>query len=308
MPLRALVDGRELRVWDLTGEQWQALKRRSRTAAAALRMACCGAPAIAKTSRSSNPFFAHHPQDRPATTCRWASESVLHAGCKLLAALRARIAGWRVRTEAVATDGSWRADVLCRRGSCRVALEIQLARTGPEDLRLRQERYRRAGIRAAWFVPPGFCPEPSPALPAFALEVERHAPGTARVRLDDGVSGTPATLLPLDEFVAHLLRGRVSFEAEQVVRPLGSVIVVTAPDQCRRCARPFKHVVGVTNLAVGPARYRINGAPIVALRDLWHGDRWQAWALIRGLGRLRRQESSLSPLAPRAVSSWARST
>jgi hypothetical protein len=73
MPLRALVDGRELRVWDLTGEQWQALKRRSRTAAAALRMACCGAPAIAKTSRSSNPFFAHHPQDRPATTCRWAS-------------------------------------------------------------------------------------------------------------------------------------------------------------------------------------------------------------------------------------------
>lgn len=57
MPLRALVDGRELQVWDLTGEQWQELKRRSRTAEAALRMACCGAPAIAKTSRSGNPFF-----------------------------------------------------------------------------------------------------------------------------------------------------------------------------------------------------------------------------------------------------------
>jgi hypothetical protein len=70
MPLRALVDGHELQVWDLTGEQWQQLKRRSRTAAAALRMACCGAPAVAKTSRSGNPLFAHHPQARPITGCR----------------------------------------------------------------------------------------------------------------------------------------------------------------------------------------------------------------------------------------------
>ncbi len=53
MPLRALVDGRELQVWDLTGEAWQELKRRSRTAEAAIRMACCGAPAVAKTSRMS---------------------------------------------------------------------------------------------------------------------------------------------------------------------------------------------------------------------------------------------------------------
>jgi hypothetical protein len=69
------------------------------------------------------------------------------------------------------------------------------------ELRHRQERYRRAGIRGAWFVPPGFCPGPSPALPAFALEVARRAPGTARVRFGDGLSGTPATPLPLDGFV-----------------------------------------------------------------------------------------------------------
>jgi hypothetical protein len=299
MPLRALVDGRELQVWDLTGEQWQELKRRSRTAEAALRMACCGAPAIAKTSRSGNPFFAHHPQARPATACRWAAESALHAGCKLLAAAGARAAGWQVRTEVAAADGSWRADVLCRRGACRVALEIQLARTGLEDLRLRQERYRRAGIRGAWFVPPGFCPEPSPALPAFALKVERHAPEATWVRLDDGLSGTPATLLPLDGFVAHLLHGRVRFEPERIVRPLAGLIAVTAPDRCRRCAAPFEHVVGVTNIAVGPPRYCIDGASIVALRDLWQGDRRQAWTLICGLGRLRRQEPLLSPAAPR---------
>jgi hypothetical protein len=130
MPLRAMVDGREAHVWELTGEEWLGLKRRTRTAGAAIHMACCGAPAVAKTSRSGNPFFAHHPQTRPATACRWAAESALHAGCKLQAAAGARAAGWQVRTEAAAPDGSWRADVLCARGSTQVALEIQLARTG----------------------------------------------------------------------------------------------------------------------------------------------------------------------------------
>ena len=230
-------------------------------------MACCAAPAVAKTSRSGNPFFAHHPQVRSATACRWAAESALHAGCKLLAASGARAAGWQVRTEAAAEDGSWRANVLCCRGGCRVALEIQLAHTGPEDLRFRQEHYRRAGIRGAWFVPPGFCPGPSPALPAFALEVERHAPGTVRVRLD-GLSDTPATLLPLDGFVAHLWHGSVRFEPERVVRPLASLIAVTAPYDCRRCAAPFEHVVGVTSpsvrrtaisMALRSPRYAISG-------------------------------------------------
>ena len=105
MPLRALVDGRELQVWDLTGEEWQELKRRSRTAEAAIRMACCGAPAVTKTSRSGKTFFPHHPQGRPATACRWAAESALHAGCKLLAAAGARVAGWQVRTEVAAKTG-----------------------------------------------------------------------------------------------------------------------------------------------------------------------------------------------------------
>jgi hypothetical protein len=106
------------------------------------------------------------------------------------------------------------------------------------ELRHRQERYRRAGVRGAWFVPPGFCPAPSPTLPAF-LEVERHAPDATRVRFGGGLSGTPATLLPLERFVAHLLRGRVRFEPERVVRPFDGAIVVTAPDRCRRCAAPF---------------------------------------------------------------------
>src|SRR3954451_14768323 len=130
MPLRAQVDEREIQVWDLTGEQWSKLKRDSRTAPGRIRMTCCGGPGAAKTSRSGNPFFAHRPQARHAPACHWTGESTAHAGCKLLAVAGALAAGWRVRTEAAAADGSWRADVLCRRGSVRVALEIQLPPRG----------------------------------------------------------------------------------------------------------------------------------------------------------------------------------
>src|SRR3954468_18070100 len=159
MPLRAQVDEREIQVWDLTGEQWSELKRDSQTAPGRIRMTCCGGPGAAKTRRSGNPFFAHRPQAHQALACRWAGESTAHALCKLLAASGARAAGWRVRTEVAAADGSWCADVLCRRGSVRVALEIQLARSGLAGIRRRQERYREAGIRAAWFGP-GICRAP----------------------------------------------------------------------------------------------------------------------------------------------------
>src|SRR3954452_11182266 len=108
MPLRAQVDEREIQVWDLTGEQWSELKRVSRTAPGRIRMACCGGHGAAKTSRSGNPFFAHRPQAHQALACRWAGESTAHALCKLLAASGARAAGWRVRTEVAAADGSWR--------------------------------------------------------------------------------------------------------------------------------------------------------------------------------------------------------
>src|SRR5918998_5642626 len=182
MPLRALVDGREVQVWDLTRREWSDLRRRGCAETAPVLMACCGRPGLAKTSRNGNPFFAHRSGRRgPATApCRWAGESAAHALCKLLAAAGARAAGWAVRTEAVAPDGGWRADVLCERGAARVALEVQLARTAPGQLAARQERYREAGVRGAWLVPAGRCPGPSRALPAFPLQ---GAPGSVRVGL-----------------------------------------------------------------------------------------------------------------------------
>jgi hypothetical protein len=307
MPLRAVVDGREVQVWDLDGGEWADLRRRGRAGmgAGAVAMACCGAPGLAKASRNGNPFFAHRPTTRgpagvAAPPCRWAGESAAHALCKLLAAAGARRAGWAVRTEAAAPDGGWRADVLCASGAARVAIEVQLARAAPGEMAARQERYRAAGVRGAWLVPADRCPPPCRGLPAFPLEV---AGGAARVGLGVGASAAPGVTLPLDGFVAGLLRGRVRFEEARVVRPLGCPVAVTAPDACRRCGRTFEHVAGVTNLAAAiRPRYRVGGdaVPVTALRDLWDADRERAWSVEAAVRRLRRQDPALSPLSPLA--------
>src|SRR5689334_16104525 len=198
MPLRAVVEGHEVQVWDLTRDEWAGLRQRSRAEADAVVMACCGAPGLAKTSRNGNPFFAHCGQRGPgAAACRWTAEGAAHAFCKLLAVAGARRAGWEVRTEAAAPDGAWRADGLCTRGAARVALEVQLARTAPGELRARQERYAAAGVRGAWFLPPARCPEPSRELPAFPLEVR----GAAAVVVADPLEAP----LPLGEFAERLL-------------------------------------------------------------------------------------------------------
>jgi hypothetical protein len=302
MPLRALVDGREVQVWDLARDEWSVLRCRGRTNASTVAMACCGASGLAKTSRNGNPFFAHRPVGRSPTgaapTCRWAGESAAHAVCKLLAAAGAQAAGWDVRTEAAAQNRTWRADVLCARGAARVALEIQLARTVPGEIVARQDRYREAGIRGAWFVPTSLCPAPSRELPAFPLEVVN---GMARSAPSVGPAGALETAMRLDAFVTYLLRGRTHFEEAYVVRPLSCPVLVTAPDRCRRCDGPFAHVVGVTNHhpTTSRPRYRIGGAPTFPLRDLWEADRRQARALANGVSRLRRHDISLSPLGPR---------
>src|SRR3954453_21586962 len=105
MPLRAVVEGRAVQVWDLTAEEWAGLRLRAQ--ADTVGMACCGAPGLAKTSRTGNPFLAHLGRRTvSAAACRWAGEGAAHALCKLLAAAGARQAGAGGRAQAAAGTGN----------------------------------------------------------------------------------------------------------------------------------------------------------------------------------------------------------
>ena len=57
MPLRSIIDGKDINSFDLTKEEWNDLKRNYHTKD--LKTVCCGNKAIPKTSNLGTQFFAH---------------------------------------------------------------------------------------------------------------------------------------------------------------------------------------------------------------------------------------------------------
>ena len=134
---------------------WKALRARAR-AEHHLRMPCCTAAAVLKTSSRGTRFFAHKAKGG----CTWKPETEVHRYLKSLALRAAREAGWAAETESSGTtpDGErWTADVLAWRGDEKTAVEIQWSSQTNEETLERQERYQRSGVRGVWLLRrPGF--------------------------------------------------------------------------------------------------------------------------------------------------------
>jgi hypothetical protein len=139
MPLRYLgPDGQSIQSFDLPEADWLALQQENRRSRQ-LRMPCCDACVVMKTSTRGLRFFAHKSRG----PCQSAAETEVHLALKTLAAQAARRAGWTCSTEASGSSPSgetWTADVLAHKGQAKVAIEIQWsAQTNQESL-YRQER------------------------------------------------------------------------------------------------------------------------------------------------------------------------
>ena len=156
MPLRCVDErGTTIEAGAFDEDDWKALRARAR-AERHLRMPCCPARAVLKTSRLGTRFFAHKAKG----TCSWKPESEVHLHLKKLALNAAREAGWEAETESNGStpDGErWTADVLAWRDGEKVAIEIQWSSQTNEETLYRQERYRQSGITGIWLLKqPGF--------------------------------------------------------------------------------------------------------------------------------------------------------
>ena len=153
----ALLDptGRGIQAFDLADEQWRALELKNRKTRH-LRMPCCGSQVILKKSHLGTQFFAHKTVGRCAT----APETEAHLQLKKTVVDAARANGWEAATEvpgASPLGEQWTADVLAKKKTHKVAVEIQWAGQTNEETMRRQERYRQSGIRGLWLLrQPGF--------------------------------------------------------------------------------------------------------------------------------------------------------
>lgn len=136
-----------------------------------LRMECCGAIAVAKTSPNGVQFFAHISNE-----CATAPETVWHIGAKALVVDGMRRLGATCSEEVFeGGDRPWKADVLVQWAGRRIAIEIQRSYQHLRDFERRQQRYRDADVECVWLLPRD--------------AYHRLAKATGRVRLKEEFGG-----------------------------------------------------------------------------------------------------------------------
>jgi hypothetical protein len=243
MPLKALLDDRELIAPFLAEDEWAAVAAALRDGAR-LTLPCCGVAGGIRRSRLGRRFF-YHRTTRRVPRCAWVGETPAHLLAKGTIALACRQAGYRVTTEARGPGGRWIADVLATSpGASRsLAFEVQWSAQSLDATLARQAAYAADGVRGCWFFrhPPAQA-APDPALPLFGLALDaddRPVVASPFILASGGGSGAGAPTWPLDAFVAALLARRIRFRpcVTARARPAGRLVFFHHP--CRRCARSF---------------------------------------------------------------------
>lgn len=230
VPIRAVSEQGDIHAFTLNSEQWTALKANYR--GINLQMPCCGIAAVPKTSTRGNYFFAHARREG----CAAANESPEHLYCKALIAKAALDAGWTVTTERPGTSPNgedWVADVFCEKGTAKLAFEVQLSPQTKEETIRRQLRYKRSGVRGAWF----FGARAQRGTTAFCQE-------TPAFNLRSIVVGEMPTIEQFDvnlpDFVNAMLQKRLRWTVPSYSRPH---LVEFIADFCWACQRPIKQVI-----------------------------------------------------------------
>ncbi|TEW54302.1 hypothetical protein E2R68_08490 [Psychromonas sp. RZ22] len=147
MPLRAILDDVEIQSFNLDIEEWNLLKDTYKDKS--LLMPCCPRKAIPKTSKLGMKYFAHSRRG----DCTSAPETQEHLYLKFLVAKLAQQYEWDVTTEYAGStpDGEkWVADVFCKKGTSKLAIEIQWSQQTNDEYLRRTQKYTSSGVRCAW--------------------------------------------------------------------------------------------------------------------------------------------------------------
>ena len=144
MPLRSLIDGKEVIAPLLDEDEWNRLKEAVRSKESVILLPCCQRSGFFRTSQLGTHHFVH----KRKLDCDWKPETAEHLKIKSETVVACKNAGYGVSSEVSGSD--WRADVLATKGSRKIAFEVQWSAQTLEETLDRQERYRRDGVRGCW--------------------------------------------------------------------------------------------------------------------------------------------------------------
>ncbi len=237
MPLRAILDNKEVQSFNQTQEKWKFLKSNYQNHD--LTMQCCDRKGIPKTSKLGTQYFAHSKRG----DCASAPETAEHLHLKYLTAKAATDCGWKVYTEYQGeskTGEKWIADVYCTKGKAAIALEMQWSQQTEEEFKRRQDKYVDSGVRCAWLYRLQGRKEytsddlsQSDELPIFGFRVDSDSNSFVITQFK----------LHAEEFIKALLNGQVSWSPKAGDKLEVGLIPFTEP--CWRCKKGTAAVIGL---------------------------------------------------------------
>jgi competence protein CoiA len=309
MPLKCLRGDEEVYAFDVEDDRaWENI-RAENAKERSLRMPCCGAAVVLRTSMLGTKHFAHARRG-PCTTV---PETAEHLLAKRVVVEGVRRTAWAAKTE---QDGStpdgerWRADVLATRGTAKVAIEIQWSRQDGEETLRRQDRYEAAGVRGLWLFRQHDLPLFFNVLPSFrlmfdartksfsvALPSPAYRPQWIKAK-NKGELRYWSQTVELSKFAEGSVSGRLRFAPT-----IGATLpldVFATPTTCNRCKSETRVVTGLVFAAskVFPAHPDIP-VSLRTLGDVFGGEKligqWLPPALLRryGIGALKVRRSGL---------------
>lgn len=247
MPLKCLSGDEVMYAFDCSAQEWVGLKTEN-LGRHHLKMPCCGARVVLKTSKLGTRFFAH----ARVGECTTVPETAEHLLAKSIIAEAVKAAGWVVSTECsgCSPEGEeWVADVMATRAHRRIAIEVQWSRQHQEETKRRQERYVRSGVRGLWLMRhPDLLMEKE--TPTFRLSYNEDtcsfsvlmpSPSFHAAFVGSSNKNEPCYWqqeIDLKKFVIGALNGSLRFSP--AVGQRMPVSVSTASVQCWRCKKETK--------------------------------------------------------------------
>jgi len=149
MPLRCKMNEIEINSFNISKEEWIALKKNSKNVK--FTTVCCNQKCIPKTSKLGTQFFAH----KSHSECTSAPETKEHLLAKEIIAKVAQKNGWGVKTEFEGQSqlgDKWIADVYCEKDNKKIVFEVQWSAQTAVETKRRQNIYKQSGIRTCWFM------------------------------------------------------------------------------------------------------------------------------------------------------------
>ncbi len=147
MPLRAFLNNEEILSIDYNSQEWSDLKFKIKNENSSITLPCCKQTGFLRTSSKGLNHFVHYKNK--SIICDWQNETPQHLKSKIEIIKACKKNGWQAIPEFSQND--WRADVLAIKKSAKIAFEVQWSKQTFEETRLRQENFKKDGVKGCWF-------------------------------------------------------------------------------------------------------------------------------------------------------------